>query len=814
MTLRRKTLITSCIAVLVLLTVVTFSANHILLGGFSDVETRETQSSLSRATTAVENELASLTAFLADWAEWDDSYEFIVKKSPEYIKKNLSATTFQIQKLQLLVFLDAERNIVFGTTYNPATKAFLQLPTDLQQHFKPGSPLAPDLNSDKAVRGIIVLADSPLLIAAHPVIDSERKLPPRGWLIVGRIIDETLLSQLAQTTLLSIQLKPALAANLTADFQKAAQQLSALKPTLITTLSENNIAGYALLSDLYGQPGVILRIDTPREAYLQGKRTVQYFILLMIGLGLLFTLVNLLMLEKTVLSRLTSLGRQVFQIGQLNQPSLRVSVPGHDEISVLADSINRMLQSLYAAQNELRESEAATHALLTGMPDSLLRIDKDGFLLDYKTGRDRVFAVPAKMFAGNSITDAFTPRLAEKILNGVTQVLATDEPQWFEHETSVNKRPLYLEIRLTKAGNNEALAVIRDLTEKRELEESLRFANVRDPLTSLLNREGWEQQLVSRQLPPDQPVGIVMCDIDSMRLINESMGHDWGDKVLSSLAIVLRSVLPLDSLIARVGDDEFAALLLNHSDVEIQQVCQTIHSEVNNSSLGESSLQFSVALGCAAGMTTAISVQDIQKLAASRMRRNKLSQSQFARDRFFQSLQAALATRDFVTHQHANRLWALCQPLAKAAGLPRRRLRELKLLTQYHDIGKVGIPDQLLFKKGRLTAVEMDTMKLHVEIGHRIAQSIPELAPMSDLLLKHHEWWNGQGYPLSLREIEIPLECRIFSIADAYDAMTHDRPDRTAFSGKEAAAELRRCAGSQFDPELVEEFLRLLGEEI
>jgi diguanylate cyclase (GGDEF)-like protein/PAS domain S-box-containing protein len=813
MTLRRKTLITSCIAVFVLLTVVVFSANHILLGGFSDVETRETQSSLSRATTAIENELASLTAFLVDWAEWDDSYDFIAKQSPDYIKKNLTATTFLTQKLQLLVFLDAERNIVFGTMFNPMTKEFLLIPTDLQQHFKPGSPLLSDLNSEKSVRGIVVLADAPLLIAAHPVIDSERKLPPRGWLVVGRVIDEMLRSQLSKTNLLSIQLHPALAGNLAADFQQAAQQLSAQKPTLVTTLNENCIAGYALLNDLYGQPGVILRIDTPREAFLQGKRTVQYFILLMIGLGLLFTLLYLLMLEKTVLARLSSLGRQVFQIGQQNQPSLRASVPGHDEISGLADSINRMLQSLEAAQNELRESEAATHALLSGMPDSLLRIDKDGFLLDYKTGRDRVFAVPAKLLAGNSIAEAFPPRLTEKLLTGVAQVLATNEPQWFEHETSVNKRPLYLEVRLTKAGDNEALAVIRDLTEKRELEQSLRFANVRDPLTGLLNREGWEQQLASRQLPPDQPVGIAICDVDSMRLINESLGHDWGDKALFSLASVLRSVLPLDSLIARVGDDEFAALLLNHSDAEMQQLCQAIRAEVNNSSLMENSLQFSVALGCAAAMTTAISVHDIQKLATSRMRRDKLSQSQFARERFFQSLQAALATRDFVTQQHATRLWALCQPLAKIAGLPRRRLRELKLLTQYHDIGKVGIPDQLLFKKGRLTAGEMDTMKLHVEIGHRIAQSIPELSPMSDLLLKHHEWWNGQGYPLGLHETDIPLECRIFSIADAYDAMTHDRPDRTAFPGKEAAAELRRCAGSQFDPELVEEFLRLIGEE-
>ena len=813
MTLRRKTLLASCLAVLLLLSVVTFSANYILLGGFSDVETRETQSSLSRATAAVENELASLTAFLVDWAEWDDSYDFIARQSPDYIKKNLTATTFLTQKLQLLVFLDAERNIVFGTTFNPATKAFLPLPTELQQHFKPESPLLSDLNSDKSVRGIVVLADAPLLIAAHPVIDSERKLPPRGWLVVGRVIDETLRSQLAQTSQLSLQLHPVAATDLPTDFQQAARKLSKQTPLLVTALTETRIAGYALLTDLYGQPGVILRTDAPREAYLQGKRTVQYFVLLLIGLGIFFTLIYLLMLEKTVLARLSSLGRQVSQIGLQSQPSLRVNVSGQDELSLLAGSINRMLQSLETVQSELRESEAATRALLAGMPDSLLRIDKNGLLLDYKTGRDRVFAAPAKMLAGNSIDEAFPPRLTERIMTGLRQALETGETYWFEHETSVNKRPLFLEVRLTPSGNNEVLAVIRDLTEKRELEESLKFANVRDPLTGLLNRDGWEQQLAARKFASDQAVAIIICDIDGLQLVNESLGQEWGDQILKSFAMVLRSCLPLDGLIARTGSDQFAAMLLVHTGTDLQPLCQTIRDETDKISLMDDSLRFSIALGYAAEIPDAVALVDIQKLAAARMRRDKLRQSQFARERFFQSLQAALATRDFVTHQHATRLWALCQQLAKQAGLPRRRLRELKLLTQYHDIGKVGIPDHLLFKKGRLTAGEMDTMKLHVEIGHRIAQSIPELTPMADLLLKHHEWWNGQGYPLGLRETEIPLECRIFSIVDAFDAMTHDRPDRTAFSTKEAAAELRNCAGSQFDPHLVVEFLRLLGEE-
>lgn len=134
---------------------------------------------------------------------------------------------------------------------------------------------------------------------------------------------------------------------------------------------------------------------------------MQYFVLLLIGLGIFFTLIYLLMLEKTVLARLSSLGRQVSQMSLQSQPSLRVNVSGQDELSLLAGSINRMLQSLETVQSELRESEAATRAL-AGMP-VLLRIDKNGLLLDYKTGRDRVFARRQKCWQAIRLMRHFHP---------------------------------------------------------------------------------------------------------------------------------------------------------------------------------------------------------------------------------------------------------------------------------------------------------------------------------------------------------------------------------------------------------------------
>jgi HD-GYP domain-containing protein (c-di-GMP phosphodiesterase class II) len=125
----------------------------------------------------------------------------------------------------------------------------------------------------------------------------------------------------------------------------------------------------------------------------------------------------------------------------------------------------------------------------------------------------------------------------------------------------------------------------------------------------------------------------------------------------------------------------------------------------------------------------------------------------------------------------------------------------------------VGIPDRILFKPGSLNPEEFLEMQKHCEIGHRIALSSPDLAPIADWVLKHHEWWNGKGYPLRLAGEEIPLECRILSIADAYDAMLNDRPYRKALTREMAMEELKRCAGTQFDPYLVDKSIEVFSKD-
>ncbi|MDD4169465.1 MAG: HD-GYP domain-containing protein, partial [Desulfotomaculaceae bacterium] len=183
---------------------------------------------------------------------------------------------------------------------------------------------------------------------------------------------------------------------------------------------------------------------------------------------------------------------------------------------------------------------------------------------------------------------------------------------------------------------------------------------------------------------------------------------------------------------------------------------------------------------------------------------------QSTRNAIVQALSRVMEARDFTAQGHAERVQNLVADIAAAIDLSEQQTTDLCLLAQFHDIGKIGIPDRILLKDSFLTLEETAEVRRHCEIGSRIALAVPDLVHIADLILKHHEWWNGEGYPLGLRGKDIPLECRIMAIADAYDAMTSDRPYRKALSHEEAVAELNRCSNTQFDPVLVPEYIRVI----
>ena len=174
-----------------------------------------------------------------------------------------------------------------------------------------------------------------------------------------------------------------------------------------------------------------------------------------------------------------------------------------------------------------------------------------------------------------------------------------------------------------------------------------------------------------------------------------------------------------------------------------------------------------------------------------------------------EALGAALDSRDVGTESHSRRVHGYSLSLAREHGVPQTEMADLAHGVLLHDIGKIGIPDAILLKPGKLTAGEWQVMRTHPEIGKRLIEKIPFLHGAIPVVWCHHEKWDGTGYPRGLKADEIPLHARIFSVVDAFDAMTFDRPYSRAIPFEDAIAEIKRCAGGHFDPRVVESFLRV-----
>jgi HD-GYP domain-containing protein (c-di-GMP phosphodiesterase class II) len=263
-------------------------------------------------------------------------------------------------------------------------------------------------------------------------------------------------------------------------------------------------------------------------------------------------------------------------------------------------------------------------------------------------------------------------------------------------------------------------------------------------------------------------------------------------------------------VVARIGGDEFAVLLPQTNLEAVEKAAHRIKEAVAAYNKSNPKIPISISIGYAVGEPET-SLRDILKEADNNMYSEKMRRNISDTDSTIAILMNALEVRDYRPENDALQLRDLVLDFARYLNYPAENYGKLGLFARFHDIGKIGIPDRILYKEDKLTEAEKREMEQHCEIGHRIALSALDLVPVADWIYRHHEWWNGQGYPLQLQGEEIPLECRMLAIAEAYHAMTTFRPYRRVFTQEEAVAELRRQAGRQFDPVLVEEFIAMLA---
>ncbi len=353
------------------------------------------------------------------------------------------------------------------------------------------------------------------------------------------------------------------------------------------------------------------------------------------------------------------------------------------------------------------------------------------------------------------------------------------------------------------------IGIVQEISDRKKREQEIVYLNYHDKLTGLYNRAYFEEESKRFNNPKQLPISLICGDLNGLKLINDAFGYEKGDLLLLAITTILKKCCREEDIIARVGGDEFYILLPKTSSETAEIICNRIYKECQSDRFmdEDTAIYPSISLGHATKNLESESLGKELNAAETNMYQSKLLEGKSFRSNIMESIKATMFEKSHETEAHAERLVSLSYIVGDALNLSDIKLNELKLLAMLHDIGKMSIEENILSKPGKLNDEEWLKMKKHPEVGYRIAQATPDLSSIADYILCHHERWDGSGYPNGLKGEAIPLLSRILAVVDSYDAMTEDRPYRSAMPKEAALEEIRSCSGTQFDPEIAELFI-------
>lgn len=475
-------------------------------------------------------------------------------------------------------------------------------------------------------------------------------------------------------------------------------------------------------------------------------------------------------------------------------------------------SMSKMEKQTKGAQNR----ESLLKALFDSIPDIIFYKDKNSIYLGANHAFETYNNFVLEDYVGKDDYELFDHQQADRYVKIDREVFESREPNRSE-EFYTNKDGRETIFELLKSPycdeKGELIGIIgirRDITERKRSENEILYLNHHDVLTGLYNRRYIQQALEFLDQESNLPISVIAGDINGLKLINDSFGHEEGDRLIVAVSRILKNSTKESDVVGRVGGDEFYLILPNTDSMGAKEIIKSIrlscdeHSEALNNDIHFTS----ISLGQATKEEKGLPLTDYVNIAEEYMYQQKTLDYKSFHSSLLISIKNTMYEKSYETEQHAERLAKRSLKLGQLMNMSEEDLVALELFATVHDIGKISIDQNILTKEDPLTDDDWREIRKHPETGYRIANSSPGLMHVADLILSHHEWWDGTGYPRGLKGEQIPLASRILAVVDAYDAMTHDRSYKKARSKEEAINELKLCSGTQFDPKLVGLFVK------
>lgn len=496
-----------------------------------------------------------------------------------------------------------------------------------------------------------------------------------------------------------------------------------------------------------------------------------------------------------------------------------------DEQGRLAQMVEEKTAALKAAHaktmellESLKISEERNRRLITQMEQGLavheILVDENGKPMDcnflyVNASFERLTGFTSPEIIGKTLTEMM-PDSKAFLLEKYTQLLKTRESVRYEKYFPQFEK--FFEVVAYSPEPQQVAVIISDITERKQTEEKIRYLSTHDYLTGVYNRHYYEDALVTIDTAANLPLSLVICDVNGLKLINESFGHGLGDELLKKVAGVILNACRQGDVVARLSGDEFIILLPQTDENQTAKIVKGMRAAAQEQSVG--AINFSISFGYETKTSCDQNIQEVLKNAEDNMYRHKLYESASIKNKTIDLIMNTLYEKSSREMLHSQRVSQICEKIAIKMDFDQDDVSQVKAAGLIHDIGKMGIDEKILNKPGGLDPDEWKKIQRHPEIGYRILSSSSEFSELARYVLEHQERWDGKGYPKQLSGQEISIQARIIGVADAFDAMTCDRAYRKGLSVDEAVAEIKKCAGTQFDPEIAAVFIEKVLIEV